>query len=322
MRIAPIWKVIVLALASLLLAGLPTVASAEPVQQFTFQLKDIKSGGRFTLVFSSRTFDTTGGVPPAPVENYLRLPAGARLRREFLTRRFFCDGPALRDAINLLDFTGTPFTKQVSNLRPFIRQLSKGRTRRERRALANAINCERARIGGGTTKVDARATRGLEVLDQLIPATFSVFFSRPSEPGAIAGFTVLGAANEDSPITRKYPIVAAVHTAINANFFNDPTADGAYGYRLELPTGEISGLRFSLAELSVTTRGLSILRGECLKTGRGGRCVKRQRRTVFWFSTPPCPPSGQFTFLNYFRYAPPLSDITKTFSLACPRFLP
>lgn len=322
MRIKRTSKAFLLALVVVALAA-PAVAVAEPVQQFSFQLQDIQSGGRFTLIFSAHTFDTTGVVPPNPVDNYLRLPVGATLRKEFLSKRFYCDGPALRDAINL-DFahSNIPFTKRVADLRPFIRQLAKSRSRRDRRALANAQACERGRVGFGTAKIDARATRGLEVLDRLVPASFSIFFSRPTVKGAIAGFTVLAAADEDSPITKKYPIVAAVHTALPANFINDPTPDGVYGYRLQLPRPDVAGLIVSIAELRVTTTGLSLLRGECLKTGRGGRCVKRQRRTLFWFTTPPCPPSGEFTFLDFFDYADPLTDITKTFSLACPKFLP
>src|SRR5829696_10374605 len=98
MRSPRTWKLLLLALAGLALAA-PAAAVAEPVQQFSFQVKDLKPGGRFTLIFTARSFDTTGAVPPSPTENYLRLPAGATLRREFLTKRWFCDGPALRDAI-------------------------------------------------------------------------------------------------------------------------------------------------------------------------------------------------------------------------------
>ncbi len=65
---ARIRKVLPLAVASLLLL-LPAAALAEPVQQFSFQVRDIKPGGRFTLIFNARTFDTTGNPPPSPIEN-------------------------------------------------------------------------------------------------------------------------------------------------------------------------------------------------------------------------------------------------------------
>src|SRR5215218_1421932 len=103
MRIERMQKTLVLALAGLALAA-PAVAQAEPVSQFSFQVKDLKPGGRYTLLFNARTFDTTGGVPPSPTSYFMRIPKGATLRKEFLTRRFFCDGPALRTAIDTMDF--------------------------------------------------------------------------------------------------------------------------------------------------------------------------------------------------------------------------
>jgi len=316
MRIVRSWKV--LALSSCMALGSSAIAVAEPVQQFSFQVKDLKPGGRYTLVFNARTFDTTGGVPQSPEENFLRLPAGARLRKEFLTRRYFCDGTKLRnDITHDIDPRGTPFYKRVADLRPFIRRMSRERSRFARSALANARVCHHARIGSGTARIDARET--IPVLDQLIPSYFSMFFSRPTQPGAIAGFTVVGAADETAPIVRKYPIVAGVHVALRANFVDDPTPDGLYGYRLDLPRGEIATIQVSIAELSVRTTGLTLLRGTCLRERRG-RCVKRQPRTVFWFTTPPCPPSGALSIQNFFGYADPQPDITKTIQLACPRF--
>src|SRR6478672_7085313 len=173
MRYERMVKPLLLALAGLAL-GAPAVAQAEPVNQFSFQVKDIKSGGRFTLIFNARTFDTTGNPPPAPTANYLRIPAGATLRPEFLNRRFFCDGPALRTAIDTMDFSGVPFTKRVMNLKPFIANLRRhGRSAAARRALANAITCDRARIGFGTVRVDARES--FPTITDVIRGTFATF---------------------------------------------------------------------------------------------------------------------------------------------------
>lgn len=313
-------KPLLLALAGLALAA-PAVAQAEPVQQFSFQVKDIKSGGRFTLVFNARMFDTTGGVPPTPTENYLRIPKGATLRKEFLKPRFFCNGTKLRDAINVYDFSGVPFTKRAQNLKPFIRQLARSRDKKEHAQLANAQTCDRARIGGGTARIDARES--FPTITDPIRATFAMFFSRPSTKGAIAGFTVLGAADEDQPIVkrRSYEVITGVHAVLNADFFDDPTPDGLYGYRLDLPRGEVNGFKVSLAELNAVTRGLTLKKGACLKL-RKGRCVKRQPRTIFWFTTPPCPPSGFLSIEEYFGYAPPQPPLSRTIQLACPRFIP
>lgn len=304
------------ALAALLVAY--AVAQASPVQQFSFQLSDVKPDGSYTLLFRSRVFDTTGGVPPALISNYNRFPRGAVLRREFLNKRWFCNGPALRDALND-HFSPVPFTRRVANLKPFIRALSKSHSRADRRALANAQACDRARIGDGTAQIDARAS--IPSLTDLIPSKFSMFFSRPTAKGAIAGFTVLGAADESSPIVKREPVVAAVHTALNANFYNDPTPDGVYGYKLVFPTGRINGLNVSVAQIDATVKGLKIKKGTCLKTGRHHRCVKRQKRTIFWFKTPKCPPSGKVSILAFYGYAPPTPSVTQTIQLNCPRFV-
>jgi hypothetical protein len=312
---------LVLALAGLALAA-PAVVQATPVSQFSFQVTNIKSGGRFTLLFHAQMFDTTGGVPPSPITNYLRIPKGAVLRREFLNRRFFCDGVLLRDSIDRMDFSGVPFTKRILNLKPFIAYLKRhGRSGAARRALANALVCDRARIGGGTARVDARGVS--PKLDRLIDVTFATFFSRPTKPGAVAGFAILGAANEDQEIVKRrtFEVLTGVHAALSANFVNDPTPDGIYGYRLDLPRSEVNSLQVSLAEINATTNGLSLKRGACLKQ-RNHRCVKRERRTLFWFTIPPCPPSGLFSFQQVYTYADPALNSTRTVQLSCPRFIP
>ena len=314
-RKAPALALVVVGLA----LGAPAAALAEPVQQFSFQVRDIKPGGRFTLVFNARTFDTTGNPPPTAIENYIRIPAGATLRREFRNRRYFCDGPKLRTAIDRFDFRRGSFNARVKNLKPFIRMLARSRHGGKRRQLANARACDRGRIGGGTARVDARES--FPTIDQLIRASFSMFLSRPTEPGAIAGFTVIAAADEDQEIVRRrsYEIITGVHAAINANFFDDPT--GPYGYRLDLPRGEVNGFKVSIAELTAVTRGLTLKRGTCLKQ-RKGRCVRRQRRTVFWFTTPPCPPSGLLEIEQFYGYEDASLNSTETIQLACPRFIP
>jgi hypothetical protein len=313
-------KPLLLALAGLALAA-PAVAQAEPVSQFSFQVTHIKPGGRFTLIFHGQTFDTTGGVPPEPTSNYLRIPKGATLRKQFLTKRYFCDGPKLRTDIDTMDFSGTPFTKRIQNLKPFMRTLAKQKSRAARRALANAQACDRGRIGGGTARIDARNVS--PKLDRLIDVTFATFLSRPTEKGAVAGFAVLGAADEDQEIVKRrtFEVLTGVHAALSANFVDDPTPDGLYGYRLDLPRGDVNGFRVSIAELNAITNGLALKQGACLKQSRTGKCVKRQKRTIFWFTTPPCPPSGQLSIQEVFAYAPPTPSGTRTIQLACPRFI-
>lgn len=314
-------KLLVIAVAALAVLGSASASPAEPVQQFSFQLTKLKPNGIFTIIFQARTFDTTGAPPPELLSNYLRLPAGATLRPEFLNKRFYCDGKALRDTLDRhLEDSGHPFTKRVANLKEFIQKLKRSKDKADKRALPNVETCDRARVGTGTAQIDARAS--IPVLDQLIPSSFSLFFSKPTVKGAIAGFTVVGAADEGSPITKKYPIVAGVHVALTANFINDPSPDGVYGYKLQLPSSNVNGFKVSIAELRVVNTGLTLKKGTCLKQGKGGRCVKKQKKTVFWFTQPACPASGKLSFLSFYHYVAPQPDITQTFELPCPKFLP
>jgi hypothetical protein len=298
-----IWKILLVAVAGLGPLA-PALAQAEPVQQFSFQLKDVKPDGRFTLLFSSRTFDTTGGQPPLVQQNYLRLPAGATLRREFRNARYSCNGSALLTALHTHPNFKVPFASRVAKLDPLIatlrRQVRRTRRASDRRALANAETCKRARLGSGVAQIDARP-----ILDPPIPVKLFLFLGKGNAPGAVGALTTIGIPDTTAKVVKDNPIVAGVHAALTSNFFDDPTPDGLYGYKLVLPAGEIDGLPISVAELHVTTTGLSLRKGG---------------KTIFWFTRPTCPPSGQISFLDFYGYDPPQPDVTKTVSLACPKF--
>lgn len=315
-------SVVIAALALLVSAAVATVALAAPVQQFSFQLTNIKPDGRFTLLFNARYFDSTGGVPPDITSNYLRIPAGAVLNKQFLNKSWYCNGPMLRDSLDRHPLlSGEPFADRVTDLTPFIKLLSgiKHKTKRVRTDLANAQICKHSQIGTGTANIDARET--FPLLTDLIPSKFAIYFSKATQKGAVAGFTVVGAALANAGIVRRYPIVAGVHVALPANFFNEPTSIGGfdYGYKLVLPQSSVNGIKVSIAELHVKNPGLTILKGTCLKRDRSGECVKKQKSTAFWFTRPKCPPSGQISFLDVFNY-PSLPPASQTFSLACPKF--
>ena len=90
-----------------------------------------------------------------------------------------------------------------------------------------------------------------------------------------------------------------------------------------LPVGPIQGVNISVAEVNVTTKGLTIKKKKttCLKK-RKGKCVKKKvkKSNVFWFTRPTCPPSGKLSFLAFYGYDAPQPDITKTVELPCPKF--
>ena len=68
-------------------------------------------------------------------------------------------------------------------------------------------------------------------------------------------------------------MIAGLHAAVMANFLNDPTQDGRYGYKVLLPTGRINGLNISIAEASGTVPGITIPRDVCPHSTR--RTVSR-----------------------------------------------
>jgi hypothetical protein len=272
-------------LASVLLGAFVAAAivQAEPVQEFSFELRDLKRDGRFTVVYTQRSYDSTGAVPTQPNEFYLRLPAGAKLRREFLRKRVFCN------------------TKKLAGTR-------------------NPKSCRRSQIGTGRVLVDARPF----ITDQ-IPADLWLFLAKGTAKKAVASLAILGKQDQSAPVVRDNPVVRDFRAPIVfLNFFDDPTKDGIYGYRLAFgnsPTGG-SGASFSIAETHVVNRGFTLTsrKATCLKR-RGGRCVRRKavRKKLFWFTPPKCPASGKVRFQAFFGY-PSLPDIVRTTELPCPHF--
>jgi hypothetical protein len=307
-------KRIVLAFAVLALL-VPVAALAYPVQEFSFEAKDIKPGGRFTVVYLSRTYDTSGGIPPALRESYVRLPLGAVIRKEFLKKKYYCDADRLIHDLQAAPEQNVQFARRVDKLAATIKRV---RSRLDRRALRNARTCNRSRLGEGTAQLDARP-----VFDELIPAVFYVFFGKGTQPGAVASMQIIGMPDENSAVVKGLPITARqTRVPLVVNLFNEP-AEGKYGYKAVVPTGRIAGLNISLAEVRAVFRGLTLekKRVTCTKRNRG-RCVRKRakRTTVFWVTIPKCPASGKLSFLAYYGYDDPIPDITKTAEIHCPNF--
>jgi hypothetical protein len=303
-------------IVAMAIVGLCGVARAEPAQQFSFQVKTPRPGD-LSVHVRLQAYDTTGVVPPTPTEFTMRLPSGVGVDEAFLHGDFFCNGIALRDALDAHP-SGVEFTDRLANLEPFIRELERSHAKRDRAALPIAQACERARLGGGTGLIDARDA--LRVLTDPIPVRYSMFLSRGTIPGAILGFTVIGSADERAPIVRRYPVVAGVHAVLTENLVDDPTPDGLYGKKIVIYSGPINGFQVSIAEVDLRVRGLRLRKGECLRRGRGGRCVRRQRADASLFTIPRCPASGHLSAELFSAFPPPTPSLRSTLELPCPQY--
>jgi hypothetical protein len=267
-------------LAALIVAA---SASAEPVQEFSFQIKDVRSGGRFTVAYTSRNYDTTGAVPTSPNEFHLRLPAGAKLRREFLTKRVFCN-------VKKLDRTRDP------------------------------RSCRRSQIGTGLVQVDARPFITELIPADLWLFLAKGTTRRAVASLAILGKQDQSApVVRDIPVVRNFraPIVF-----MNLLDDPTPDGRYGYKLVFGNSPSDGTGASFSIAETKVVNTGFSLTtRKRVCAARRHGKCTKKvvRKRKVFWFTPPTCPASGKVSFEAFFGYAT-LPDVTKVTELSCPRF--
>jgi hypothetical protein len=268
-------------LACLVVAG---AASGEPVQEFSFEIKDVKSGGRFTVAYTSRNYDTTGQVPTSPNQFHLRLPAGAKLRREFLKKSVFCNSKKL-------DRTRNPKT------------------------------CKRSQVGTGRVQVDARPfITDLIPADLWLflakgttrkaVASFAILGKQDQSAPVV----------RDIPVVRDYRAPVVYMNIFNEP---TPDGKYGYKLAFgNSPNGGGGGASFSIAETRVVNKGFALIKKErrCLAR-HAKKCVKARvlRRKLFWFTPPTCPPSGKVSFEAFFGYET-LPDITKVTEISCPRF--
>jgi hypothetical protein len=206
------------------------------------------------------------------------------LRKEFLTKRVFCD-------VKLLDRTRDP------------------------------SSCRRSQVGTGRVLVDARPF----ITDQ-IPADLWLFLAKGTVSKAVASLAILGKQDQSAPVVRDIPVVRDFRAPIVfMNFFDEPTKDGRYGYKLAFgnnPTGGGGAASFYIAETHVVNRGFTLerKRTSCLRSRRGSCARKKiERRSLFWFTPPRCPASRKISFEAFFGYQS-LPDIVRTTELSCPRF--
>ncbi len=289
--------------------GAIAVAQGAVVQEFGFQIKDVKPDGRYALIFNSSSFDQSGGVPDPLTHDYIRFPKGATVRRQFIDKRYYCD---LRKLVDLVR-TAHPNAPHFNDL---INQTLRGKKALQRGTTDVVAVCRFAHVGGGTAVVDARP-----YVDRPFPAHFEMFWAKPAR-GAIGTFAIVGSADDSDPVVAQNPAIRDTHPLLSVDLYDDPTPDGLYGYRISLPVGPIAGINISFAEVHAQTSGLTLTRksSTCVRRG-AGRCVKKKTKktNVFWFTRPFCPPSGRLSFEALYAYAHSPSQ-TKTIELPCPRF--
>ena len=302
-------KRLVAAVATLAILGATAVAAqGVVVQEFSFQIKDIRSWGGYTVVFSSRSYEPNGGIPDELKQNYLRLPAGATVPKLFRKQRFYCEAKKLVDQVRM--------DKGSGRFTPYINKLLKGRKTIPKNNRSLIKTCRFARIGTGRVLVDARPFEA-----RPIPADLMMFWTKPAR-GAVAAFAIVGIPDERVPVVQENPTVRETVPVINANFYSEKTPDGLFDYKLVLPTGPINGIRISVAEVKVTTTGLTYTKKtrKCVRK-RGRKCVKRKTtlKRTFWFTEPPCPASGKLTFEAFYGYDTAPDELRRS-EIPCPDF--
>ena len=293
--------------------SLTAVAGADPVQEFNVQIKDIKPDGRYTIVFTANSYDTTGEQPPLVTDNIFRFAAGVKIRPEFLTKDYQCDVDRVREALLVAD-GNLNYTQRLRNLAA---SLKRTRAKLPAATAKDVETCVRAQIGEGNVVADVRP-----VFKDPVPANFFVYLAKPKAKGADAAFYVLVVLDENGWLWKESPFLRTFRLPLLINLFDEPSADGRFGYKLILPGGGAAGVRASVAELRVTTPGLTQVKKTvtCL-TKKKGKCTKRKvtSKKLFWLTQPRCPASGQLGFESFYKYETGLSE-TRTVELPCPRF--
>ena len=292
---------------------LPAAAMAEPIQEFNVQIKDIKPGGEYTIVFTANSYDTTGEQSPLVTDNIFRFAGGVKIRPEFLTKDYQCPVDDVRAALLTPDGALT-YTPRLRNLAA---TLKRTRKRLDPKIAKGVETCARSQVGEGNVIADVRPS-----LKDPVAANFFVYLAKPKSKRAAAAFTVLIVLDEGGWLYKESATLRTFRLALTIEMFDEPSADGRYGYRVVLPGGGAGGVRASVAELRVTTPGLSQIKKTvtCLKKKKG-KCVKKKvsSEKIFWLTQPTCPASGLLSFESFYKYETG-QETTKNVELPCPRF--
>jgi hypothetical protein len=269
------------ALTAVAFGALPSQAVAAPVQEFNFRLESFKRHGGYTAVFTSRTYDTTGAVPPPLVDNFLRLPAGVKIRRQILRRkRFRCNVRKLR-------ITRRPKT------------------------------CRSSRLGTGRVLVDARPFL-TEPIPARIYIHLGKRTTRGAVASLVilgipdSGATVV----RQNPVVRDTRVVVQANFFRDPT----PDRRFDYKLVLPTgPIGGVN-ISVAEVKARITGLTLRKRAHRCVRH-RNGKCVKRRVRIrrIFWATRPKCGPARRVAFQAVYGYQN-LPTVTRTIELSCSRF--
>ena len=107
-------KRIVAAVAVLASLGAVAVAQGVVVQEFSFQIKDIKTVGRATRSSSTRAATTRAAASrTSSTRTTSACPKGAVVRKEFQNKRYYCEAKKLVDKVRMDKGSGrfTPYLR-------------------------------------------------------------------------------------------------------------------------------------------------------------------------------------------------------------------
>jgi hypothetical protein len=180
--------------------------------------------------------------------------------------------------------------------------------------------CRRARIGTGKALIDIRP-----LLAEPFPVNLQIFLAKATAKGAVASYAVFGVPDQRAPVVRNNPGIRDARPLVIGTIFDDPTPDGLYGYRVELPFTQI-GIKFSVAGAEATLPGLTITKRvrTCARPqGRspGSRCRKTKSKVkrIFWVTAPDCPASRKLSWKADLRLEGGIS-LSTVRETPCPRF--
>ena len=275
-----------------LLAFGVSAAIADPVQEFGVQIKDVKANGRFSVVFTSNSFDTTGAPPPGLTAASVRFARGIRIKPAFLKPERLCQTGKLRLILLAHQTSGFKYQQMLPDLAVTEKRIGSRLDRASRRIVRT---CRQAYVGRGRFVLDARPN-----FADVIPGFMYVFLSPPSAKGAIGGFGIMSLYDQNAPIVKNTGLLIDQQPGATVNLFNQPSADGKYGYRMRLLPLNFGRLPFSVADVHVESRGITA----------GGK---------FWAKLPHCPTSGKLQFRADYSYLTG-QKTSSVIKVPCPRF--